>query len=155
MLVMTFDPWDSYYMREAIKEAEIAFSKGEVPIGAVIVIAGQIVARAHNQVEQLADPTAHAEMLALTSATHHVGSKYLGAATLYVTIEPCGMCAGALSWARVGRVVYGAREEKAGYHLYSEKLLHPKTVITQGVLAEECATLMQRFFRSRRKIRKR
>jgi tRNA(adenine34) deaminase len=143
---------DEYFMRQALREAQDAFYEGEVPIGAVIVINDRVIARGHNQVERLNDPTAHAEVLAITSACSHLGAKYLPDATLYVTIEPCHMCAGALYWSKLKRVVYGASDVKQGFNFfYGEKNpFHPKTEITGGVLAEECARLIKDFFKARR-----
>ncbi len=141
---------DTKYMQEALKEAILAQKEGEVPIGAIIVGGGRIVARAHNQTEQLQDPTAHAEMLAITSATNSLGAKYLKECTLYVTIEPCPMCASALYLAQVGRVVFGAEDTKRGYSTISEKLLHPKCSVTKGVLEEECSQIVTNFFKERR-----
>ncbi len=138
------------YMRMALAEAQIAFEKGEIPIGAVIVCKGHVVARAHNLTETLNDPTAHAEMQAITMATNELGGKYLTDCTLYVTVEPCVMCAGALGWAQVPRVVYGCRDEKRGFSVYAPQALHPKATIESGILEEECRQLMQEFFRSRR-----
>ncbi len=141
---------DERFMRMALKEAEKAYDEGEIPIGAVIACQGRIIARAHNQTETLRDVTAHAEMLAITAAADQLGGKYLQQCTLYVTVEPCVMCAGALGWAQVGRVVYGAAEEKRGYRRYAPKALHPKAEVVEGVLGEECKELMVAFFRSRR-----
>lgn len=143
---------DEYYMQQALKEAHRALEAQEVPIGAVVVMQDRIIARGHNQVETLTDATAHAEIIALTSAYNFLGSKYLPEATLYVTIEPCTMCGGALYWSKIGKVVYGASDEKhGGISLHGgPNLLHPKTKITGGVLAEECAMLMKEFFRKRR-----
>lgn len=141
---------DIRYMREALKEARAAFDEGEVPVGAVLVCKGRILARGHNMTERLNDPTAHAEMLALSSATGSIGGKYLGDCTLYVTVEPCPMCAAALNWAQVGRVVYGASDPKRGYSLFTPSLLHPKTLVLPGVLSGECAQLMSSFFKARR-----
>lgn len=141
---------DEYFMRQAIAEARKAFDKDEVPIGAVVVSNGRIVARAHNLTETLNDVTAHAEMQAITSAENTLGGKYLPNCTLYVTVEPCPMCAGALGWAQVSRVVYGAADEKRGFTKFAPRVLHPKTAITAGVLEEECATLMKTFFEKKR-----
>ena len=143
---------DEHFMRQALREAQDAFDEGEVPIGAVIVINDRVIARGHNQVERLNDPTAHAEVLAITSACSHLGAKYLPDATLYVTIEPCHMCAGALYWSKLKRVVFGARDIKHGFNFfYGEKNpFHPKTEVTGGVLAEECARLIKDFFKARR-----
>jgi tRNA(adenine34) deaminase len=137
-------------MRLALKEAEQAYQEGEIPIGALIVSHDRVIARAHNQTEVLQDVTAHAEMLAITAATNSLGGKYLPECTLYVTVEPCTMCAGALGWAQVGRIVYGASDEKRGYRLYAPRALHPKANITTGVLEKECRELIQRFFSERR-----
>lgn len=145
-----FDNEDEYYMREALREARAAASEDEVPIGAVIVCAGRIIARAHNQTELLHDVTAHAEMLAYTAASEALGAKYLQDCTLYVTVEPCPMCAGAAGWTQVGRIVYGAPDPKRGYTLLTGPLLHPKTEVTAGVLRDECEALMKDFFKKKR-----
>lgn len=137
-------------MREALREAEAALGEGEVPIGAVVVAGGRVIARGHNMTERLHDPTAHAEMIALTAATEALGGKYLSGCTLYVTVEPCPMCAAALCWAQVSRIVYGAGDPKRGYKLYSPSLLHPRTEIECGVLAEACGQLVADFFKSKR-----
>lgn len=141
---------DEYFMKQALNEARLAAEEGEIPIGAVIVCNGLVIARAHNQTERLNDPTAHAEMLAITCAVSTLGAKYLTGCTLYVTIEPCVMCAGALSWAQLSKVVYGASEEKRGFTRYAPNALHPKTVVKTGVMAEECALEMKEFFRKKR-----
>ncbi|MCB0546982.1 MAG: nucleoside deaminase [Phaeodactylibacter sp.] len=141
---------DEHFMKQALKEAEAAFELGEVPVGAVVVCQNQIIARAHNQTEQLNDVTAHAEVLALTAASNYLGSKYLQDCTLYVTLEPCVMCAGALQWAQLGRLVYGAPDDKRGFMAFGKKLLHPRTQVEYGVLLEECSTLMKSFFRKLR-----
>jgi tRNA(adenine34) deaminase len=141
---------DEKYMREALREALLASGKDEVPVGAVVVHNDRIIARAHNLTETLNDATAHAEMQAITAAMNFIGGKYLTGCTLYVTIEPCPMCAGACFWAQVGRIVYGAADPKRGYSLIQQNLLHPKAKVTQGVLAEECGTLMRDFFRKKR-----
>jgi tRNA(adenine34) deaminase len=141
---------DEHFMRMAIREAEKARENGEVPVGAVIVCANQIIARAHNQTEQLIDVTAHAEIIALTAAAQALGSKYLDECTLFVTLEPCVMCAGALAWAQLGRLVFGAADEKRGVLKYGKELLHPKTKIEMGILIEECQALMINFFREKR-----
>lgn len=141
---------DEFFMKEALKEAEKAFAADEVPVGAVVVVNGRIISRAHNLTERLNDPTAHAEMQAITMATNMFGGKYLNEATLYVTVEPCPMCAAALNWAQVGKVVYGASDSKRGFSLFSPSLLHPKTEILQGILNEECSNLMKNFFASKR-----
>ncbi len=147
-----FTKEDEHFMRQALREAEEANQEGEVPIGAIIVINNKIIARGHNQVEKLNDPTAHAEILAITSACSYLGAKYLPDATIYVTIEPCHMCAGALYWSKLTRVVFGAADIKQGYRHFFENStpFHPKTEITFGVLAIECATLIKDFFKARR-----
>jgi len=137
-------------MLEALKEAEQAAQEDEVPIGAVIVYRGQVIARGHNMTQMLSDPTAHAEMLALTSATSSIGGRYLTDCILYVTVEPCPMCAAALNWAQISKIVYGASDPKRGYTLYSPSLLHPKTEVRQGVLADECSTLVSDYFKGKR-----
>jgi tRNA(adenine34) deaminase len=143
---------DEYFMRQALMQAQKAFEEDEVPIGAVVVINNKIIARGYNQVERLNDPTAHAEMIALTSAFNYLGSKYLPDATLYVTIEPCLMCAGAMYWSKIGRIVYGSPDEKNGYlHTTKENSpFHPKTELIKGVLQEECAELIKTFFKQKR-----
>ncbi|MBR0028837.1 MAG: nucleoside deaminase [Bacteroidales bacterium] len=141
---------DEYYMKEALREAEAARSEGEVPIGAVVVARGRVIARGHNMTERLHDPTAHAEMIALTAATEALGGKYLQDCTLYVTVEPCPMCAAALCWAQTARIVYGAPDPKRGYSLYSPSLLHPRTEVVSGVLAPECGNLVADFFKDKR-----
>lgn len=141
---------DEKYMREALKEAQKAYNEGEVPIGAIIIGGGQILAKSHNLTESLNDPTAHAEMLAITSATNTIGAKYLKDCTLYVTLEPCPMCASALYLSQISRVVYGAKDDKRGYTTISNKLLHPKTEIIGGVLDVECGDLIKNFFKEKR-----
>jgi len=141
---------DEYFMKKAFSEALQAFDKGEVPIGAVVVAGGKIIARAHNLTETLNDVTAHAEMQAITAAANLLGGKYLNDCVLYVTLEPCVMCAGALAWAQIGKIVYGASDEKRGFKKFAPKSMHPKTEITGGVLEIECAELLQEFFRQRR-----
>ena len=151
---------DERFMREALREAQAAAAEGEVPIGAVVVTRGRVIARGHNMTERLKDPTAHAEMIALTAATEAVGGKYLDDCTLYVTVEPCPMCAAALCWAQVGRIVWGADDPKRGYSLFSadpaspgggrRSLLHPRTETLSGVLAEECSELVTGFFKTKR-----
>ncbi|MDR0415348.1 MAG: nucleoside deaminase [Prevotellaceae bacterium] len=138
------------YMREALREAQLAADKGEVPVGAVVVHGNRIIARAHNLTETLCDATAHAEMQAITAAANFIGGKYLTDCTLYVTVEPCPMCAGACYWAQVGQVVYGAADPKRGYSLLSQNLLHPKAQVVQGILADECGKLMSDFFKKKR-----
>lgn len=142
---------DEKFMRMALEEAGCAASEDEVPIGAVIVWNGRIIAKGHNMTEMLHDPTAHAEMIALTAACEAVGGKYLNDCTLYVTVEPCPMCAAALCWAQTGRIVYGASDPKRGYSRFSPSLLHPKTQVTTGVLEEECGSIVSDFFRNKRK----
>lgn len=141
---------DNYFMGQAIAEAKKAFEKDEVPIGAVVVWNNRIIARAHNLVETLNDVTAHAEMQAITAAADVMGGKYLNECTLYVTVEPCPMCAGALGWSQVSRIVYAAKDEKRGYSKISPDVLHPKTTVLSGLLAEECSELMKRFFERKR-----
>ena len=141
---------DERFMRMALKEAEAAFDEGEIPVGAVVVSRDQIIARAHNQTEQLNDVTAHAEMLAITAAANQMGGKYLTDCTLYVTVEPCTMCAGATGWAQISRVVYGATDEKRGFQKIAPHALHSKATVTTGILEEECAALMKTFFKDRR-----
>ena len=141
---------DEQYMRRALQEAEAARLAGEIPVGAVIVAGGRIIARAHNLTETLGDVTAHAEMQAITSAANQLGGKYLTDCTLYVTLEPCVMCAGAIGWAQVRRVVYGACDDKRGFTRYAPKALHPKCTVTAGVLEDECRKLMTDFFSNKR-----
>lgn len=142
---------DEYFMKKALQEAEAAFDKGEVPVGAVIVLKDQIIARAHNLTETLNDVTAHAEMQAYTSASDFLGGKYLKDCILYVTLEPCQMCAGASYWAQIGKIVYGASEPKLGFSVLNTKL-HPKTKVISGVLEEECGLLLKRFFVEKRNL---
>lgn len=141
---------DEYYMELALREARKAYNYGEIPVGAVLVIDNNVVAKAHNYTQTLHDVTAHAEILALTSASEHFQTKYFDNATLYVTLEPCPMCAGALKWAQLGRLVYGAEDEKNGFMRFGKEMLHPKTKIELGIKNEECAQLMIDFFRERR-----
>lgn len=141
---------DEQYMRRAIDEARQALEEGEIPIGAVVVAKGRIISRAHNQTETLNDVTAHAEMLAITAAANALGGKYLTDCTLYVTVEPCPMCAGAIGWAQVPRIVYGAADEKRGYRRYAPNVLHPRANAIGGILEEECRQLMLDFFKSKR-----
>lgn len=142
---------DAYFMNEALKEAQKAYEADEVPVGAVIVANNRIVARAHNLTERLNDVTAHAEMQAITAAANAIGGKYLTDCTLYVTLEPCPMCAGALHWTHISRIVYGASDMKRGFTGISSGLLHPKTVLSHGILEEECGSLLKQFFLSKRK----
>ena len=141
---------DMRYMKMALEEAARAFDEDEVPVGAIVVCKGRVIARAHNLTETLTDVTAHAEMQAVTAAANYLGGKYLNECTLYVTVEPCVMCAGALGWAQLARLVYGAGDEKRGFRRYAPKALHPKTELVEGVMAEECSVLMKQFFGSRR-----
>lgn len=141
---------DIYYMKQALVEAREAARRGEVPVGAVVVCKDRIIARTYNLTETLTDVTAHAEMQAITSAASALGGKYLVDCTLYVTVEPCVMCAGAIGWSKLGRLVYGAEDEKRGYHRFAPQALHPKTEVVSGVMKEECGELMKEFFRSRR-----
>ncbi len=142
---------DEYFMRLALKEAEMALSENEIPIGAVIVANGKVIARAHNQTETLHDVTAHAEMLAITAAANQLGGKYLSGCTLYVTVEPCVMCAGAIGWAQLSRIVYACGEEKRGFSRFAPQALHPRATITAGVLENDCKAVMQDFFKRKRK----
>ena len=141
---------DILYMKQALAEANKAYRQGEIPIGAVVVCRGKIIARSHNLTELLHDVTAHAEMQAITAAAEHLGGKYLTDCTLYVTVEPCVMCAGALGWSQISRIVYGTADEKRGYARFAPNALHPRTQVTSGVMAEDCAELMQRFFKEKR-----
>lgn len=141
---------DEYFMKRAIQEAVTALEKDEIPVGAVVVANNRIIARAHNLTETLTDVTAHAEMQAITAAANLLGAKYLNDCTLYVTLEPCTMCAGALGWSQIGRVVYGASDEKRGFTRFAPAALHPKTVVVSGVMADDCADLMTEFFRKKR-----
>ena len=141
---------DDYFMKQALAEARLAVADDEVPVGAVVVCGDRIISRAHNQTERLNDPTAHAEMLAITSATGALGAKYLTDCRLYVTIEPCVMCAGAIGWAQLAAVIYGAPDEKRGFTRYAPDALHPKTEVRTGILETECAALMKDFFRHKR-----
>ena len=143
-------PDDEYYMGEALREARRAADEDEIPVGAVVVAGDSIIARAHNQTELLHDVTAHAEMLALTAAADHLGAKYLNGCTLYVTLEPCVMCAGALGWAQLDRIVYGADDPKRGFQRLGTAMLHPKTTVTSGICADECAALVKEFFKKKR-----
>jgi tRNA(adenine34) deaminase len=142
------------YMRSALDEAHKAFDKQEVPVGAVVVCNEIIIARAHNLTETLKDPTAHAEMQAITAATNYLGGKYLTDCTIYVTLEPCAMCAGAIGWSQANKLVYGAKDEKKGFSSISDSLLHPDTIVESGVLNEECRNILMKFFRTRRRVKK-
>lgn len=146
--ILPFD--DQYYMKQAFFEAQKAYELGEIPVGVVIVCDGQIIARGHNLTERLNDVTAHAEMQAITAAAEFLGGKYLKDCTIYVTLEPCYMCAGALAWAQISRLVYGAKDSKRGFTAFTPSILHKKTEITHGVLEEECANIMKDFFIARR-----
>lgn len=155
---MLAPPSDEHFMKMALIEAERAMDAGEIPVGAVIVANGQIIARGYNLTERLHDFTAHAEMQAFTAATEYLGGKYLDQCTLYVTLEPCPMCAGAAFWTRIGKIVYGATDEKRGYNRFQQKLhdehvLHPKTIVKGGVMEAECAALLKEFFQKRRQQR--
>ena len=142
---------DTDYMKQALLEAQKASERGEVPVGAIVVCRSRIKARAHNLTETLTDVTAHAEMQAISAAAATLGGKYLNECTLYVTVEPCVMCAGAIAWAQTGRLVFGAEDEKRGYQRYAPQALHPKTVVIKGILADECVGLMKNFFAARRR----
>ncbi len=141
---------DTMFMKQAYHEAEMALAKGEVPVGAVVVCGNRIIAGAHNMTEALTDVTAHAEMQAITAAAHFFGGKYLNECTLFVTLEPCVMCAGALAWAQIGRIVYGASDEKRGFSLLAKSVLHPKTEVLGGVMADECGRIISDFFAKKR-----
>ena len=140
---------DEYFMKKALAEAEIAFEKGEIPVGAIIVVENRVIARSHNLTEMLNDVTAHAEMQAITAAANFIGGKYLKGCTLYVTLEPCQMCAGALYWSQITKIVFGARDEQRGFMTLGTQL-HPKTEVDSGIMADECAQLMKDFFKKRR-----
>jgi tRNA(adenine34) deaminase len=142
---------DEYFMRQALQEAQLAFEEDEVPVGCIITCRDKVIARTHNLTETLHDVTAHAEIQAITAAAEALGGKYLDTCTLYVTVEPCIMCAGAIGWSQMGRVVYGARDEKRGFENFAPKAFHPKTEVVSGVLENECAELMKNFFKSKRK----
>ena len=147
---MNTENQDEQFMRKALVEAQAAFDEGEIPVGAIVVCRGRIISCAHNLTETLTDVTAHAEMQAITAAANALGGKYLTDCTLYVTVEPCPMCAGAIGWAQIPRIVYGAPDEKRGYRRFAPDVLHPKATAIGGVLEEECRTLMQEFFKKRR-----
>lgn len=142
---------DEYFMRQALQEAQLAFEQDEVPVGCIITCRDKVIARTHNLTETLHDVTAHAEIQAITAAAEALGGKYLDTCTLYVTVEPCIMCAGAIGWSQMGRVVYGARDEKRGFENFAPKAFHPKTEVVSGVLENECAELMKNFFKLKRK----
>jgi tRNA(adenine34) deaminase len=137
---------DEYFMKEALKQAEIAMKEKEIPVGAVVVCNNRIIAKAYNQTEKLNDATAHAEMIALTAAFNYLGSKYLPDCTIYVTLEPCVMCAGALNWAQIGKLVFGSSDPKRGFRTIRQKILHPKTKIIKGILTEDCKQILDKFF---------
>ena len=141
---------DEHYMREAMKQAQMAFELDEIPVGAVIVANNQIIARSHNQTEVLNDPTAHAEMLAITAACNYLGTKYLNDCTLYVTLEPCGMCGGALYWSQIGKIVYAAPDLKRGFNTLNRNIIHPKTEVSNGIMADEASALVTGFFQKLR-----
>ncbi len=141
---------DEYYMKQALLEAQKALGRDEVPIGAVVVCHDRVIARGHNLTETLTDVTAHAEMQAITAASQFLGGKYLSDCTLYVTVEPCVMCAGAIAWAQLGRLVYGASDDKRGFRRFAPDALHPKTQLTAGVMADECSRLVKEFFKAKR-----
>lgn len=145
-------PDDTYFMRKALDEARVAFDMDEIPVGAIVVCQNRIIAGAHNLTERLCDVTAHAEMQAITAAANSLGGKYLTDCTLYVTLEPCVMCAGAIGWAQIGRVVFGAADDKRGYRRFAPEALHPKTEVTSGVLADACSALLREFFAKKRKV---
>jgi len=147
-MIEPFD--DIYFMKRALVEAEQAFTEGEIPVGALVVCRNQIITRAHNLTETLGDVTAHAEMQAITAAANHLGGKYLTGCTLYVTLEPCTMCAGALGWSQIDRIVYGASDEKRGFLKFAPEVLHPKTQVIGGILQTECALIIKRFFEQKR-----
>ena len=147
-MIEPFD--DIYFMKRALVEAEQAFTEGEIPVGALVVCRNQIITRAHNLTETLGDVTAHAEMQAITAAANHLGGKYLTGCTLYVTLEPCTMCAGALGWSQIDRIVYGASDEKRGFQKFAPEALHPKTQLLGGILQTECALIIKRFFEQKR-----
>lgn len=141
---------DKHFMNKALQEAQLAFEEGEVPVGAIVVCNNRIIAKAHNQTERLTDVTAHAEILAITSAAEYLGSKYLNDCTLYVTLEPCIMCAGALAWSQIDRIVYGASDDKKGFMRFGKTILHPKTKIEFGIMIEECGSILKSFFKNKR-----
>lgn len=141
---------DEFYMKEALKEAQKAVEKDEVPVGAVIVCKNTIIARAHNLTEQLNDATAHAEMQAITAATNYLGAKYLNDCTIFITLEPCVMCAGALYWSQIGKIVFAAKDEKKGYSLVNQRILHPKTEVISGILEKESSEIIKEFFKKKR-----
>lgn len=141
---------DEHYMKEALKQAQLAYEQGEIPVGAVVVAGNQIISRAHNQTEMLNDPTAHAEMLAITAACNYMGTKYLNDCKLYVTLEPCSMCGGALYWSQIGQVFYAASDDKRGFSVMNKNIMHPKTIVSHGLMANEASTLVTNFFKKMR-----
>jgi len=141
---------DIFYMKQAFSEAKLAFEKDEVPVGAVIVCENRIIARAHNRTEELIDVTAHAEMQAITSASNFLNGKYLNNCTIYISLEPCAMCAGALAWSQIGKIVFACRDKKRGYQLFDPSILHPKTIVKEGILEKECSDLLKDFFKNKR-----
>jgi len=145
---------DVFFMKEAIKEAQKARAAGEVPVGAIVVANGKIIAKAHNQTQLLSDVTAHAEIMAITSASSYLGSKYLNECSIFITLEPCVMCAGALAWSQIGRVVYGASDDKRGFMRYGKELLHPSTKLEFGILHDDCSQLLLQFFDEKRRLNK-
>jgi len=145
---------DVFFMKEAIKEAQKARAGGEVPVGAIVVAKGKIIAKAHNQTQLLSDVTAHAEIMAITSASSYLGNKYLKECAIFITLEPCVMCAGALAWSQIGRVVYGASDDKKGFMRYGKELLHPSTKLEFGILHDECSQLLVKFFDEKRRLKK-
>ena len=147
---MSTDDQDIRFMKMALDEAKVAASEGEIPVGVVVVCKGMVIARAHNMTETLTDVTAHAEMQAITAAASYLGGKYLDECTLYVTLEPCTMCAGAIGWSQLKRLVYGASDPKRGYTIFAPNALHPKTEVVSGILADECAQIIQDFFKKKR-----
>ncbi len=142
---------DEHFMKQALIEAQVGFDEGEIPVGAIVVCENRIIAKDHNRVERLNDATAHAEMLAVTAAQNNLGSKYLNECTLYVTLEPCSMCAGALFWTQIGKLVIGAKDTERGFRVFNEKIIHPKTKLKEGVLADESEALVKDFFKKLRK----
>lgn len=147
---MSTDDQDIRFMKMALDEAKVAASEGEIPVGVVVVCKGMVIARAHNMTETLTDVTAHAEMQAITAAASYLGGKYLDECTLYVTLEPCTMCAGGIGWSQLKRLVYGASDSKRGYTIFAPNALHPKTEVVSGILADECAQIIQDFFKKKR-----
>lgn len=142
---------EDFFMKEALKEAQKAFDKDEIPVGAVVVCNKRIIARAHNMTEQLNDATAHAEMLAITAAENALGTKFLNDCEMYITLEPCTMCAGALHWTRMGKIIYAASDDKKGYSFYNENITHPKTIVKKGIMSDPCGALMTKYFQNKRK----